>query len=101
MDTSLIGDNPFAPFWEKKEPDFINDEGFKWWLDKGTTKYAMRENANGTTLDYQVWVVEKPDGFKTRIILDDRRKPIYENTSLEGIAVKIDMMKLVKEKCSD
>lgn len=33
------------------EPDFINDEGVKWWLDKSTTDYAQRKDINGNTLD--------------------------------------------------
>lgn len=101
MNTNSVSPNAFEPRWERDEPDFINDTGIKWWLDKETTHYAKRENHNGTKLDYQVFVVEKPDGYKTRIILDEKRQPIYEHQRLEDIAVKIDILKLIKERGDD
>lgn len=90
--------NPHAPFWERNPPDFINAEGVKWWIDKETTRWATRENINGTTLDYQVFIVKRPDGYITRLILDEERQPIYEHQQLEAVASKIDIMKLIKER---
>lgn len=85
--------NPFAPFWEKNEPDFINDEGVKWWLDKDLTKYANR-----ASLDYQAFIVMKPDGYTTRLVLDELRKPIYDSQKLEDVAFFIDKQKLIRKK---
>lgn len=72
--------------------------GIKWWLDKETTQYAKRENHNGITLDYQVFVVQKPNGYRTRIILNEKREPIYEHQQLESVATKIDILKLIEER---
>lgn len=92
------GESQFAPFWEKQAPDFVNDIGAKWWIDTICTQWATREDGNGVSLDYQVWVVEHPDGHKTRVLLNDARKAIYEHPSLENMATKIDMFKLIKHR---
>lgn len=66
-----------------KEPDFINSEGIKWWLDKNLTNYARKLK------NTSVWIIEKPDKFRTRLLLIDN-EIVYENQTLEGMACKID-----------
>jgi len=87
----------FRNFWDIDEPDFVNPEGVKWWLDKDCTRYAKRENLNGTSLDYQVFIVKKPNGYMTRVILNEKREPIFESQQLESIGFAIDKQKLLKE----
>lgn len=103
MSNVLIGQesNPFSPFWEKQQPDFVNEQGVKWWLDKDSTRYASKENSNGISLDYQIFVVEEPDGRKTRLVLDEKRKPVYEHTHIESIAVWLDIQKYLKGQPSE
>ncbi len=96
--TNSLAHDAFAPLWETEKPDFVNPEGVKWWLDKSTTRYATKENLNGTKLDYQVFIVQKPDGYLTRIILDENREPIFESQQLETIGFEIDKLKLIKER---
>ena len=81
--------------WEK--PDGINEMGVKFWKDKFSTDYAVRPDSFGTSLDgCSVVVVETPDGYRTRLIVDDRQNVLGENQSLEGIGCQIDVMKLLK-----
>ena len=81
--------------WEN-EPDFINEEGVKWWLDKSTTEYAREEDLNGTKLDVKVWAVELPDKTRTRVIIDSDNNIICDNQSLEAILIRIDAAKILK-----
>jgi len=75
------------------EPDFINEDGTKWWLDKSTTDWAKRKDSHGTSLDMIVYLVEKADGYMTRLLLDSEGNLIDEQQNLEQLAVKIDMLK--------
>ncbi len=75
------------------EPDFVNEEGTKWWKDKSTTDWAQREDQFGTSLDMIVYLVEKTDGYMTRLLLDTDGNLIDEQQNLEALAVKIDMLK--------
>jgi hypothetical protein len=84
------------PVWGTP-PDFVNEIGVKWWRDLDTTKYAIREDSFGTTLDVAVWFIEEANGRRTRLIVQDGRA-IYDDQSLEGIAVRIDALKLLKRE---
>jgi len=79
-----------------KEPDHINEKGVKWWKDDFLTDHAAREDHNGISLKgITVWLVEKPNGYRTRLIIEND-KPIYESQQLEGIGFRIDVLKLLK-----
>ena len=78
------------------EPDHVNDMGVKWWLEKGMTDYARKENINGTKLpNITAFIVEK-EGIKTRLLMDGE-DIIYGNGNLEAVAVQINILKLLKE----
>ncbi len=80
-----------------REPDFVNPEGVKWWLDKSSTQYARRENIRGTTLPtITVFMCEFPDKTRSYVILDGTQ-PVDAPTTLEAVGVKIDLLKLMKE----
>ena len=49
-----------------KKPDFVNEQGVKWWLDKSLTMYAVDKG-----LQVQVFLVEEPNGYKTRLIIEN------------------------------
>jgi len=78
-----------------KEPDFINEEGTKWWFDKSSTTYAQNPDLFGITLDIVCYFVEDKQGFRTRVLIQNG-EIIDESTSVEGIGVIIDTLKLVK-----
>jgi len=66
------------------KPDFINEEGTKWWLDKDLTSYAKSKD-----LDLVCWITETKDGAKTRVLVD-KDVPIHDTTTLDGMACHID-----------
>lgn len=79
------------------EPDFINDAGIKWWLEKDLTRWAHKplgKQASPLPKDTRVYLTEFPDGEKMRVVIMDGG-PVYEHTSLEDIAVWLDMQKLI------
>lgn len=76
-------------------PDFVNEKGVKWFLDKDLTRYCEREDTNGVKLDMKVFIVETLDGHKTRMLID-KDGPVYENQKLEDMACHIDMIKLTQ-----
>jgi len=78
------------------DPDFVSEEGTKWWLDKSTTQWVQREDQHGTSLDMNVWLVETADGHIVRLLLDSDKNLIAEEQNLEALAVKIDMLKATK-----
>jgi len=78
------------------EPDFVNEKGTKWWLDKSTTQWAQREDQFGTSLEMVCYLVETSDGYMVRILLDKENHVVAENQNLEAMAVAIDMLKAAK-----
>ena len=82
--------------WNK--PDFINPQGIKWWLDKTLSDYANKPNQFGICLEnWKVFVVEEKNGNRTRLLVDDKHQIIDDNSSVEGIACKIDIIKVNEE----
>lgn len=78
------------------EPEFVNELGVKWWRDAHTTDYAQRPNARGTRLDAVCFGIEEPGGRRTRVLISRAEELIDEDQSLEGMAVKIDVRKMLK-----
>lgn len=80
------------------EPDFVNELGVKWWLDRTSTDYARREDPFGTRLpDAAVYAVEEPDGHRTQVLVIAGEAE-YEAQSLEDMGVHIDMLKILARK---
>ena len=75
------------------EPDFVNEEGTKFWVDTSTTQYAQRKDQHGTSLDMVVYLAETSNGYMARLLIDKEQNIIAEEQNLEQLAVKIDMMK--------
>lgn len=80
--------------WDKP-PEFVNENGFKWWQDAETTGYAQKKNHNGKKLDAVCCFVEEPNGRRTRILVSKNGDVLEENQSLEGMACKIDVLKFL------
>lgn len=81
-----------SPF--ENPPDFVNEEGVKWWRDKSLTEYARDAGILGVSLHkVSVWLIETARGYRTRIILVGD-KHYFESTQMESIAVRLDVMKL-------
>lgn len=80
----------------EKKPDFVNEEGTKWWLDKSLIDWADRGDFKLTDLGYRFWLIEFKTGNRTRLITRDDQV-IYDNTSAEAIACRIDVLRLLAQ----
>jgi hypothetical protein len=79
-----------------KEPDAINEEGTKWWIDHSSNHYAHKPDSFGTTLEeIECFYIETKDGFRTRLIVCNDNV-IYDNQALDAIGYQIDFYKLLK-----
>ena len=68
-------------------PDFVNDEGVKWWHEAGMTRYAFSKGFAGV----RVWTVERPDGYKTRLFTEGETI-LADDQTVEGLGIKIDLL---------
>lgn len=72
-----------------REPDFINEEGVKWWINKRLTEYAEEKGLN-----YTCYIIEFKNGYRERAVVNnDTNKLIYSSPSLEAVGVYIDLAK--------
>lgn len=82
--------------WDKT-PDYVNEIGVKWWLDKDTTDYANKKNINNKKLNARCWFIEDTDKRRTRVLVySDTNNILYESQSLESMLYTIDFLKFVK-----
>lgn len=79
----------------------INEEGFKWFLNKSLTKYAQTEqfrftnNLPALSSNIVCIRIEKDYITQTYLIFDKKEnKILYDCHSFEGCACKVDFMKL-------
>lgn len=86
-----------TPFWEKNDPDFINDKGIKWWLDKDLTKYARNKPNCEQMIAY---VVKEPSGELNRLLVENE-EIIYGTQVLEDLCVHIDIESFARETKKD
>jgi len=84
------------PWNSGEKPYFVNEEGFEWYIDKSTTDWCKRYMPNGCEpLAAACFFVKKEDQI-TRVLINDKQQIIAEDTSLEGMAVKIDQLRILK-----
>jgi hypothetical protein len=82
------------PWDNGEEPYFVNEEDYKWYIDESTTNYAQKSKGSLKGLENIVCFFIKKGKRVTRVLVDDKQNILYENTSLEAIAAKIDMLKI-------
>ena len=83
-----------------REPDAVNAEGTKWWHHPAITQWAQREGAGVPLKDAVGWIVEVKSGDRS-FVLTEGQKYLAESTSLEGISVKIDMLRFTRVSAFD
>lgn len=89
-------DNGEKPFWTNPE------NGYQWYVDKSTTEWCSRETLNTLpVLDAVCFIVcSVNDGHiepLSRILIDkNTNKVLHEDTSMENMATKIDMLRFIK-----
>ncbi|GJQ43686.1 MAG: hypothetical protein JETCAE03_31840 [Ignavibacteriaceae bacterium] len=85
----------FFPWENDKQPDFVNEDGFEWYIDKDMTKYAREKderNGNPGLKNVACFFVKK-DEMVTRVLIDHKQRILHEDTALDGMATKIDILK--------
>ncbi len=75
------------------KPDFVNEQGTKFWLDKFNTDYAKKKGLKNT----KVFFLEDKKGYKTRVIIKNGKYK-SEGQVLENIGIKIDLMAFLIKK---
>lgn len=91
-------DNGISPYW-------INPENqLEWYVDKSTTEWCTRDMLNKSPKLQALcfFVCQRTDDKIepiSRVLIDKKTNQIIaEETSLEAMAVKIDMFRLAKSK---
>lgn len=88
--------------WDNNEkPYWLNPEnGLEWYVDKSTTELCKRNHINGLKKLNAVvfYVAERKDGKVSpleRVLIDAKtNEPLAAETSLDAMAVKIDMIRM-------
>lgn len=78
----------------ERDPDFINAEGVKWWIQKETNRYIK---SKGNLGKIQAWKTEFPDTKQKRYVLTENDSVIYETAGLEALGVRIDLLSFLRE----
>lgn len=73
-------------------PDTINAQGVKWWHEPDLTRYALSRGFAGA----QVWTVERPDGYRTRLFTQGATL-LAEDQTLDGLSLKIALLAFERE----
>jgi hypothetical protein len=88
----------FYPWQKGEKPYFVNPEGFEWYIDKGGTEYATKDSGNLKGLkNVMCFYVKKNDIIKI-VLIDNKQNILAESTSLEGIGIKIDILKIAHQE---
>lgn len=72
---------PFDDF----EPDFVNEEGVKWWKREEATQKLLDNNVKAACYN-----VEKKNG-KRSIVLIDEKGVFYETQELEALWIRMEV----------
>lgn len=72
-------------------PDFINEEGYKWWFHRELSQYAKNKK-----LDMTTWIVEAPTGRKEFVTLN-KGQPVHATQSLETVGIWMDIQKAARD----
>lgn len=95
----------FFPWDQGKDPDWVNPEnGYMWYVDYDMTDYANNpDKSTGKPLNaicFYVCSKDDNDGVQpvSRVLIDRKSNDVlHDDTSLEGMAIKIDMFRFIKD----
>jgi hypothetical protein len=82
--------------WDKEnaKPYFINEEGIEWWIEKDLTEWATRDDLSSKPLKAICFITRKEGNILDRILVGEKQKILAVDSSLEGMAYKIDILRL-------
>jgi hypothetical protein len=83
------------PWQNGEKPDFINEEGFEWYVDKELTKYGREQRDKLKPLKAICFYVTKEGKLLSRVLIDENQNVLHDDATLEGMAAKIDFLRLV------
>lgn len=87
----------FFPWENGGEPDFINEEGFEWWLDGETNKYIKSAQLSLPALTGMLCFFVRKDGVPlTRVLIDTDQKVLKDSTNWEDMLCFINIIKVKK-----
>jgi len=75
----------------KTKPEYENETGTLFWVDKDLTKYAKELKLKEVVVFY----IETTNKYRTRLITE-KGHSVYEDTATEGICVHLEMMALTR-----
>lgn len=82
--------------WKKRKPDFVNAEGFSWYIDKDLTDYCNRKDGIGKPLTGAVaYLVAKDNKLESYVVVWNQ-KIAYEHQQ-ESVCYWIDVARKVNE----
>ena len=84
------------PWEDDVEPDFINDDGWEWYLDKDSTKYVQKDNPvnnNKGLKSVYVFFVRKEDEWDW-VAIDNEQNILAVEQSLDALGAKLDILKV-------
>jgi hypothetical protein len=79
------------------KPYFINEEGIEWWVEKDLTEQATKKdllNTSSKPLKAICFITRKEGKILDRILVGEKQKILAIDSSLEGMAYKIDILRL-------
>lgn len=85
---------PISVFpWDRNEkPYFVNEEGWEWYLEEGMNEWIKSRSKHwGIDLKIVAFFVKKGKVIN-RILIDTNQQILTANTSMEAMAVYIDML---------
>ncbi len=78
----------------KDQPDFVNEEGTKWWRHDFLSDYATRKGVHGVSMPATCFAAETKDGHKSFVLINSTDGPLYDCQALDAMACWIDAWKL-------
>ena len=82
---------------KENEPDFVNEEGTKWWKERYLTDWAQNPDMFNTTLPMVAYTIETKEGYRSFVLID-AEGIVDSSQSSEAIACKIDVLKFIKRE---
>jgi hypothetical protein len=88
-------------FVPTKPPVFVNDEGFEWYMADGLTRAANEwRPSNVPPLNATCWEIWKSGDIKGFCLIGSDGEILAEEGGFEPMAVKIDVLRFLKQETS-
>lgn len=87
------------PWDTEAKPDFVNEQGSKWWIDRLLTAYARNSLSKTPYAESVVFFVETADGYRSRVLICGDCE-VFSDQNMEAFASKIDILRLASSPAS-